>query len=98
MTILQLLYILCASLLALYTLGHGVLLWNYLAHRQRQISRPLLSEWPSVTVQLPIYNEQHVALRLIDVVAAFDYPADKLHIQILDDSSDKTSALIAQIL
>lgn len=95
---LQLLYILCASLLALYTLGHGVLLWNYLAHRQRQISRPSLSEWPSVTVQLPIYNEQHVALRLLDAVAAFDYPADKLRIQILDDSSDKTSALIAQAI
>ncbi len=37
-----------------------------------------------MTVQLPLYNEMYVAQRLIDAVAAFDYPADRLDIQCLD--------------
>jgi cellulose synthase/poly-beta-1,6-N-acetylglucosamine synthase-like glycosyltransferase len=32
--------------------------------------------------------------RLIDAVAAIDYPADKLEIQVLDDSTDETSEII----
>ena len=51
--------------------------------------------WPRVTVQLPIYNELYVVERVIDAVAALDYPADLLHIQVLDDSTDGTVALAA---
>ncbi len=47
-----------------------------------------------VTVQLPLYNEQFVAERLIDAVARLDWPADCLQIQVLDDSTDATSALV----
>ncbi len=45
---------------------------------------------PAVTVQLPLYNERRVARRLIDAVAALDYPAGRLEIQVLDDSTDET--------
>ncbi|MEQ8818741.1 MAG: glycosyltransferase [Sumerlaeia bacterium] len=56
-----------------------------------------VSSWPSVTVQLPLYNEPSVARRLIDAVAALDYPADRLAIHILDDSTDvETSAACAE--
>jgi len=48
------------------------------------------SEYPHVTVQLPVYNELYVVERLIDAIAAFDYPADKLEIQLLDDSTDES--------
>jgi cellulose synthase/poly-beta-1,6-N-acetylglucosamine synthase-like glycosyltransferase len=96
MNLLSLLYGFCALLLAVYTLGHGVLLIQYLRHRKAIQSEPSISEYPAVTVQLPIYNEQHVAVRLLEAVAALDYPADKLHIQVLDDSTDATSRLIAQ--
>ncbi len=48
-----------------------------------------------MTVQLPLYNEQNVVERLIDACAALDYPADRLHIQVLDDSTDDTVALAA---
>ena len=48
---------------------------------------------PSVTVQLPMYNERFVADRLIDACAKLDYPADRLDIQILDDSTDDTAAI-----
>ena len=48
---------------------------------------------PSVTIQLPIYNERYVIERLIDSVMAMDYPKNLLEVQILDDSSDETSEL-----
>ena len=50
--------------------------------------------WPSLTVQLPLYNEVFVAERLIDACAALDYPTDRLHIQVLDDSTDETLELV----
>jgi cellulose synthase/poly-beta-1,6-N-acetylglucosamine synthase-like glycosyltransferase len=54
--------------------------------------------WPSVTIQLPIYNEVYVARRLIDAVARMDYPADRLHIQVLDDSTDETAVIAAKLV
>jgi cellulose synthase/poly-beta-1,6-N-acetylglucosamine synthase-like glycosyltransferase len=51
---------------------------------------------PKVTVQLPMFNEMYVADRIIDACAAFDYPKDKLQIQVLDDSTDETKDLIAK--
>ena len=54
--------------------------------------------WPTVTVQLPIYNELYVAKRIIDAAVAIDYPADRLEIQVLDDSTDETSEIIAEIV
>ncbi|WP_116128116.1 glycosyltransferase [Lewinella sp. IMCC34183] len=50
---------------------------------------------PFVTVQLPIFNEYYVIGRLIDAVAAFDYPRDRFEIHVLDDSTDETVALVA---
>ena len=96
MNLLTMLYGFCALLLAPFTLGHGVLLIQYLRHRKNIPAQLSITEYPAVTVQLPIYNEQHVAMRLLEAVAALDYPADKLHIQVLDDSIHATSRLIAQ--
>ncbi len=52
--------------------------------------------WPSVTVQLPVYNEAHVIERLIDACARLDYPQAQLEIQVLDDSTDETRELAEQ--
>ncbi|MCP9237491.1 cellulose synthase family protein [Lewinella sp. JB7] len=52
--------------------------------------------YPFVTIQLPIYNELYVIGRLIDAVAAFDYPRDRFEIHVLDDSTDETVALVAE--
>jgi cellulose synthase/poly-beta-1,6-N-acetylglucosamine synthase-like glycosyltransferase len=51
-------------------------------------------ELPVVTIQLPLFNESTVAARLLDAVAAIDYPSDKLEIQVLDDSTDETSLMV----
>jgi len=55
-------------------------------------------EWPMVTVQLPVYNERNVIERLIRTVAKLDYPLEKLQIQVLDDSTDETSEIIAKTI
>jgi cellulose synthase/poly-beta-1,6-N-acetylglucosamine synthase-like glycosyltransferase len=54
--------------------------------------------YPFVTIQLPIYNELYVVERLIDAVAAFDYPKDRFEIQVLDDSTDETVEIISSKL
>ncbi len=49
---------------------------------------------PRVTVQLPIYNERYVAARAIDALCRLRWPADRLEIQVLDDSEDETRAIV----
>lgn len=87
-------YVSAALLLALYTLGQLVLLIQYLRHRTDVPALPRLTHQPGVTIQLPIYNEQHVVSRLLNAVAKLDYPRDRLHIQVLDDSTDATHPLL----
>ncbi|MEX1140015.1 MAG: cellulose synthase family protein [Bacteroidota bacterium] len=83
------------SLLILFTFGaHGfVMVFHYLKQRKLKDVAPLMGEVPSVTVQLPIFNEFYVVKRLIDAVCALEYPKDKLEIQVLDDSTDETCLL-----
>ena len=68
--------------------------------RRRALSPPELpadpQAWPVVTVQLPLYNEMYVAERLIDAVCRLDYPAGRLEIQVLDDSTDETAEIVAR--
>jgi cellulose synthase/poly-beta-1,6-N-acetylglucosamine synthase-like glycosyltransferase len=53
-----------------------------------------LAKLPHVTIQLPLFNESTVAPRLLDAVAKMDYPAERLEIQVLDDSTDETQSLV----
>ena len=59
------------------------------------VPRPRAS-WPAVTVQLPLFNEAHVAERLIDACARLAYPRRRLEIQVLDDSTDETTGRVAR--
>lgn len=77
----------------------------YLAREYRRIKRRVErnvpgapQQWLSVTVQLPLYNERYVAERAIRAVAALEYPRDLLEIQVLDDSTDETSELVARVV
>jgi cellulose synthase/poly-beta-1,6-N-acetylglucosamine synthase-like glycosyltransferase len=54
------------------------------------------TDLPHVTIQLPLYNEATVAGRLLDHVAAIEWPRSSLEIQVLDDSTDETRALVRQ--
>lgn len=81
-----------------YGLGLGHLVWLYVTcggRRDRQTWTDVADEsLPVVTVQLPIYNEHLVAATVIDSCASFDWPADRLEIQVLDDSTDDTAAIV----
>lgn len=92
------LYVVAALFVMLFTASFGVLLVIYAIMRHRAPLAPVVTddELPSVTVQLPIYNEAGVVCRLIDACACLDYPPGKLHIQILDDSTDHTTDIIQQ--
>ncbi|HSM55659.1 MAG TPA: glycosyltransferase [Candidatus Sulfomarinibacteraceae bacterium] len=79
--------------LAIYGWLGLVTLGLYARYRHEHHEQP---DWdgleaPPVTVQLPLYNERYVVARLIRAVAALDYPADRLQIQIIDDSTDDTT-------
>jgi cellulose synthase/poly-beta-1,6-N-acetylglucosamine synthase-like glycosyltransferase len=86
---------LITTLLAIYGLHHLIMAILYLRHRREVETTPPVdpSDLPHVTVQISIYNERHVVERVIDHVAAFDYPRNKLHIHVLDDSTDETLQL-----
>ncbi len=97
MTILTLLYVLTVSSVLIY-IAHWV--WvMFLPTGSPKIPESVAdANLPYVTVQLPIYNEKYVATRIIDAVCAFDYPAERLQVQVLDDSTDDTTELIKQTI
>lgn len=71
----------------------------YVRNRRRDPVRPAdPAVWPVVTVQLPLYNEMYVAARLVDAVCQLDYPRDRLEIQLLDDSTDETTAIVSRLV
>lgn len=93
-TALLLLYFTAFSVLAFFALHRVSLL---LLLRRRSLPPPAFPaplQLPRVTVQLPIYNEQFVVERLLAAVARMDYPRALLDVQVLDDSTDGTRALI----
>ncbi len=52
-----------------------------------------LSSPPRVTVQIPAFNEEHVIERVINAACRLDYPRGLLEIQVLDDSTDRTTGV-----
>lgn len=91
--ILYALAVLCLSAYGLHAWVLTVLYWRY-RRRFTPASPVPRDRLPRVTVQLPLYNEAHVAARLIDAAAALDYPRDRLEIQVLDDSTDETVQIV----
>jgi cellulose synthase/poly-beta-1,6-N-acetylglucosamine synthase-like glycosyltransferase len=85
------------SLTILFMFGSSgmVMVYLYLKHRHREIPNAgELKEFPTVTIQLPVYNEQYVVGRLLDAVCNIAYLPESLEIQVLDDSTDETTAII----
>ena len=69
------------------------------AERMRVRGAPLLErDPPPVLVQLPVFNERYVVERLIRAVSAFDYPGSRLAVQVLDDSTDDTGAIVERVV
>ncbi|MFN5148516.1 MAG: cellulose synthase family protein [Flavobacteriia bacterium] len=93
-------YGLCLLLVFFYSVLQLSLAIAYVKNKRKKTSeqKPVYepSTAPMVTVQLPMFNELYVADRIIETIANFDYPQDKLQIQVLDDSTDETKDVIAK--
>jgi len=84
-------YFIVLFILALYGLHRYWLVYDYYAYSKNVPAQPPpVTEWPRVTIQLPIYNERYVIERLVEAVSRFDYLPELLDVQVLDDSIDET--------
>lgn len=88
------------SLAALWLFAYGINAY-WLVGRRRHSTLPPVERWqetgapiPRVTIQLPIFNELYVCRRLLAAVCQLEYPREALQIQVLDDSTDETSAIL----
>ncbi len=72
--------------------------YSNVEHEPIDLKRVKAENLPEVTVQLPIYNEFYVVDRLIDATLKIRWPKEKLHIQVLDDSTDETKDKVAGIV
>ena len=99
---LYVIFLMIGWILMLYTLNFYYLAYqsrNNFRHEKKMHQRvELPTNLPVVTIQLPLYNEKYVAKRLMDAVCRIEYPRDKLHIQVLDDSDDDTVDLIKSLV
>jgi len=87
---------LAAGLAFLFALG---LYYAYLIRAPRRVDgateRPSADggDLPHVLVQLPVFNEPVVVERALRAAASLDWPRERLTIQLLDDSTDRTTAI-----
>ncbi|HWO92503.1 MAG TPA: glycosyltransferase, partial [Methylomirabilota bacterium] len=90
--------ILATSSFALLCFGVNLLYltWSSTRIRKSPVTSMSAGEEPDVCVQIPIYNERYVAERVLDAVCALDWPAGRLEVQVLDDSDDDTTSIIAR--
>jgi len=90
------LFILSAIIITAYTCNFYYL--AFLSRKRKDVLTTVDLGTPSVTIQLPIYNEKYVAKRLIDAVCNLDYPKENLKIMVLDDSDDDTVELLENVI
>ena len=84
-------YFIVLMVLAMYGLHRYWLVYDYFQYSKNvPLPPPPVTNWPPVTVQLPIFNERYVIERLAEAVSRFDYPRELLDVQVLDDSTDET--------
>ncbi|MGD8601500.1 MAG: glycosyltransferase [Gemmatimonadota bacterium] len=84
------------------------MLWRFLQHRAeiREMASSHVRvaaggrdvEPPTATIQIPLYNERTTAEQIILAAAAQDYPRDRFDIQVLDDSTDDTKEIVAEVV
>src|SRR3989344_3246329 len=91
-------YFLALGLLCLYGLHRYHLVFLRNKYRDRPPPTTAVHDWPTVTVQLPIYNERYVAPRLLEAIRRLNYPRDRLEVQVLDDSTDDTPRLLEPLM
>ena len=109
-TLAMLLFVVFAACCGLLAAFIGSLLYMVVLHHRLKeqglrreevlLATPLPpdAELPHVVVQVPSFNEGGVLRRGIEAAANLDWPKDKLHIQVLDDSTDETAVLARTVV
>lgn len=87
-------YFLLLGVLTLYGIHRLIIMGLFWYTQPSKHHAPPPLKHSVVTVQLPLYNEHNVADRIIDAAAKLSWPADKLEIQVLDDSDDETASIV----
>ncbi len=99
--VIVILYCIALCMLSVLSLNRYVLisLFRKNASRRHENTPPVRdADLPTITIQLPIYNEYYVAERIIQSACDVDYPRSRLEIQVLDDSTDETLALTRRLV
>ena len=85
-------YLSTLAILAVYGVHRYIQIYLYYRHQHKvPVPAGKFTELPQVTVQLPMYNEMYVADRVIEAACQIDWPREKLQIQVLDDSTDRSA-------
>lgn len=95
-TALLFLYFLVLVILGVFGIHRYAMVYLYTRHKDRKAAFKEITAGgnvPMVTIQLPTFNEMYVVDRLISSVCEIRWPKDRLEIQVLDDSTDETTAI-----
>lgn len=105
LVVLSLLYAVAALLASAFAFVELRMLWRFLRNRAaihatfegtpRVAPGHYGTPAPTVTIQIPLYNERTTAEQIIRAAAAQDYPRDRFDVQVLDDSTDETRDIVA---
>lgn len=95
-TLLKIYLIFAVIVIILYAIRHLIFAFNRLFAEQKQYYGDIYpSVYPSISVLIPMYNEEKVLHNILDSLLACDYDADRLEIIPINDSStDRTRELL----
>ena len=94
--ILKIYILFTVSVMMIYLVRHFWFTLNRLFFEQRIYYQDIIdSDLRSVTVLIPMHNEEKVARQILDMLAETEYPHDKLEIIPINDfSSDETHTIL----
>ena len=81
------------TLMVLAYAGYPLVL--YLWPKPRRTATEPRTDWPMLTICVPVFNEERVVAGTIDRILSADYPADRRGVLVISDAStDQTDAVV----
>lgn len=98
LTILKVYFVCTVILMMVYAVRHAIFSYNRMFGRQRMYYSDIFdSDMPSITVLIPMHNEEKVLTYVLDALLACNYDRDRLEIiPINDNSSDRTAEMLEE--
>jgi len=105
--LISLLYAIAALLAAAFGFVELRMLWRFLRNRpairatvgsHKEAAPTEARVPPTVTIQIPLYNERTTAAQVVRAAAGQDYPRDRFDVQVLDDSTDETTQILREVV